>query len=218
MTHEPLHPNAKSASGVGSPKRVETLTDGVFAIVMTLIVLQIAVPNGPVRELGDDLRALIPTILAYALTFITLGTLWFGNRTQSEFIRRADHPMVWLTLLMLLIVALVPFSAALLGRYPTAPIAVVTYGLQLTLVFAVHGCIWLYATLHPALLRDDVSDRYRRLSRLAAFMPAIGYAIATGLGALSPIVGLIGYLVVPIPFVTGLYYRGLDAIDRTSAS
>src|ERR1700744_1559601 len=111
MTHEPPSPATKPAPGVGSPKRIETLSDGVFAIVMTLIVLQIAVPGGPVQELGGELRALVPTILAYALTFLTLGTLWFGNRTQSELIRRADHPMVWLTLLMLLIVALVPFSA-----------------------------------------------------------------------------------------------------------
>ena len=209
MTDEPH----RSAPGLGSPKRLETLTDGVFAIVMTLLVLQVAVPHGPASALPHNLTLLIPTLLAYALTFVTLGTLWFGNRTQSEFIEKADHPLVWLTLLMLLFVALVPFSAGLLGRYPTTRVAVVVYGLHLTLVFAIHGALWLYASFHPPLLQPGLTERYRKWSRLAAFAAAIGYAIATGLGAIAPLAGLIGFLVVPIPFVIGVYYRGLARID-----
>ena len=213
MTGDPANTDTP---GTGSPRRVEMLTDGVFAIVMTLIVLQIAIPSGPVDQLWHDLTKLVPTLLAYGLTFITLGALWFGNRTQSEFIRRADHPLVWLTLLMLGLVALVPFSAALLGRYPTAKVAVVVYGVHLTLVYAIHGCLWLYVSIRPSLLREGVSTTYRKWSRLAAFAPAVGYGIATGLGAVAPLAGLIGYLVVPIPFVTGLYYRGLASIYRRS--
>jgi uncharacterized membrane protein len=213
MTGDPANTDTP---GTGSPRRVEMLTDGVFAIVMTLIVLQIAIPTGPVGQLQHDLATLVPTLLTYGLTFITLGALWFGNRTQSEFIRRADHPFVWLTLLMLGIVALVPFSAGLLGHYPTAKVAVVVYGIHLTLVYGIHGCLWLYVSLRPGLLREGVSATYRKWSRLAAFAPAVGYAIATGLGAIAPLAGLIGYLVVPIPFVTGLYYRGLASIYRKS--
>jgi uncharacterized membrane protein len=210
MNSEPVSPTP----GLGSPKRLAALSDGVFSIVMTLIVLQIAVPHGSAAALPHDLELLIPTVLAYALTFITLGALWFGNRTQSELVRQADHPLVWLTLFMLLVVALVPFSAGLLGRYPTARVAVVVYGLHLTLVYAIHGGLWLYASLRPELLRAGLTERYLKSSRLAAFTPAIGYAIATGLGAVAPLAGLIGFLVVPIPFVTGLYYRGLARIDR----
>jgi uncharacterized membrane protein len=202
--------------GLGSPKRLAQLSDGVFAIVMTLLVLQIALPRGSSSELPHELRLLIPTLLAYALTFVTLGTLWFGNRTQSEFVRKADHPLVWLTLLMLLFVTLVPFSAGLIGRYPESRVAVVLYGVHLTVVFTLHACLWLYASLRPHLLRKGMTARYLKWSRLAAFVAAMGYAIATGLGAIAPLAGLIGYLVVPIPFVTGLYYRGLASIDRES--
>jgi uncharacterized membrane protein len=182
---------------------------------MTLIVLQIAIPTGPAAHLPQDLAKLVPTLLAYALTFVTLGTLWFGNRTQSEFVSKADHPLVWLTLLMLLFVALVPFSAGLIGRYPGSRVAVVLYGVHLTVVFTLHACLWLYVSYRPRLLREGLTARYLTWSRLAAFAAAIGYAIATGLGAINPLAGLIGYLVVPIPFVTGLYYRGLASIDRT---
>ncbi|MDQ1552105.1 MAG: potassium channel family protein [Actinomycetota bacterium] len=210
------NPRPGTTPGVGSPRRLEMLTDGVFAIVMTLIVLQIAIPRGPAAQLPQDLANLVPTLLVYALTFVTLGTLWFGNRTQSEFVSKADHPLVWLTLLMLLFVALVPFSAGLIGRYPDSRVAVVLYGVHLTVVFTLHACLWLYVSLRPRLLREGLTARYLKWSRLAAFAAAIGYAIATGLGAIAPLAGLIGFLVVPIPFVTGLYYRGLASIDRKS--
>ena len=210
------NPQPGTTPGVGSPRRLEMLTDGVFAIVMTLIVLQIAIPTGPATQLPQDLAKLVPTLLVYALTFVTLGTLWFGNRTQSEFVSKADHPLVWLTLLMLLFVALVPFSAGLIGRYPDSRVAVVLYGVHLTVVFTLHACLWLYVSLRPQLLREGLTARYLKWSRLAAFAAAIGYAVATGLGAIAPLAGLIGFLVVPIPFVTGLYYRGLAGIDRKS--
>ena len=202
---------------VGSLRRLEALTDGVFAIVMTLIVLQIGVPRGPEAALWRELRALVPTLLTYALTFITLGALWFGNRTQSEFILRANHTLVWMSLGMLGLVALVPFSAALLASYPSSRPAVLVYGAHLTIVFAAHGSIWLYASTQPELLRDGVTTDYRRKARLPSFLPAIGYAAATALGALHPVLGLVGYLLVPVPLVAGLFYRWLAVVHARSA-
>ena len=199
---------------IGPLDRLEFLTDAIFGIVMTLIVLEIAVPHGPESQLPAQLDALVPTFLTYALTFVTLGGLWFGNRTQGRFIQRADHPFVWLTLLMLGLLALVPFSAGFLARFPLSRIAVLFFGVHLVAVFTLHGTLWLYASYRPWLLRDDVSAAYRRRSRLLAFLPAIGYAVATALGALSPLVGLIGFLLVPLPIVSGLYYRGLARVER----
>lgn len=195
--------------GLGSMRRVELLADAVFAIVMTLVVLEIGVPEGPAGALPDQLRALAPTFGTYALTFVTLGALWFGNRTQDELVERADHPLVWLTLLMLGLLALVPFSAGLLSDFPRARVAVVFFGVHLTAVFAVHGTLWWYVSHRPWLLRDGVAPRYLRRSRPWAFLPALGYAAATGLGAIVPVAGLVGFLLVPVPLVTGVYYRGL---------
>ena len=203
-----------SRPDIGPSSRIELLTDAIFGIVMTLIVLNIAVPRGPESELPAQLGHLVPTFLTYALTFVTLGALWFGNRTQGGFIERADHPFVWLTLLMLGLLALVPFSAAFLGDFPLSRIAVIFFGAHLTVVFALHGSLWLYASFRPWLLRGGVTEAYRRRSRLPAFLPAIGYAVATMLGAIVPLAGLIGFLVVPIPLVTGIYYRRLASIER----
>ena len=204
-------------AGLGATNRIEALIDGVFAIVMTIIVLEIEIPDGAADDLLSRLGANVPTLLAYALVFVTLGTLWFGNRTQSEFTRFADHPYVWLNLLMLMLVAFVPFTANLLAHYPTERVAVVTYGIHLTAICLVHGSLWLYLTFRPWLLRAGVTDSYRTRSRLPAFTLAIGFAVATVLGLAWPVAGLIGYLLVPVPYVSGLYYRWLDRLARPGA-
>ena len=195
--------------GEGSPRRIEALSDGIFAIVMTLIVLQIHVPSGPARDLVPALESLLPTLLTYLLTFVTLGMLWFGNRTQSHFISTADHPLVWLNLAFLGAIALIPFSAALLSTYPTSRFAVIEYGAHLTVASAIHGCIWLYAVAHPALLAAPLSPNYVRRSKVWTFAPAVGYALGTGIGAINPLAGIVLFALVPVPFVTGIFYRGL---------
>jgi uncharacterized membrane protein len=194
----------------GSPRRLETLNDGVFTIVMTLIVLQVQVPKGPGDALADELRSLVPTLLTYGLTFITLGVLWFGNRTQSEMIRRANHPLIWINLLFLGIVSLIPFSSAFLGRFPTERIAVVIYGIHLTLASLAHAAAWIYASFRPQLLIPDLTPKYLAISRIATLALAFGYALATVLGLICPFAGLVGYLVVPVPFVLGWFYRVLS--------
>jgi uncharacterized membrane protein len=204
---------SNSAPGVGSPKRLESLNDGIFAIVMTLIVLGVRVPGGPDSTLVSQIGEVLPTLLTYFLTFVTLGILWFGNRAQSEYLRVANHPLVWLNLLFLSAIALVPFSAALLARYPTSRFAVVEYGVHLTVASVIHGLTWLYALGHPALLNRSLTSRYRRVSRFTTFAPAAGFVLATGVGALFPLAGLIAFVLVPVPFVSGIYYRRLAAID-----
>jgi len=198
--------------GHGSPHRLEALNDGVFAIVITLIVLELRVPDVPAGELRDALAKLAPALLPYALTFVTLGMLWFGNRTQSEQIRAADHPYVWLNLLFLGVIALIPFSAALLSRYPTDRTAVMIYGIHLCAASLVHAISWVYATFRPALLKPEISARYLHYSRYATFVPAVGYTLATALGAAVPSIAVLAFLAVPVPFVTGLFYRVLRKI------
>lgn len=201
-------------AGVGSPRRLEALVDGAFAIVMTIIVVEITVPEGPASELGAQLLQDVPTLLSYGLVFLTLGTLWFGNRSQTEYIRHADHPYVWLNLLMLLLVAFVPFSAGFLVRFPAERISVVLFGVHLVAIQLAHAGVWIYATGRSSLLRDGVTERFRRGSRFPALTPSLGYAAATLLGLAWPTAGLIGYVLVPVPFVTGLYYRWLDSLTR----
>jgi uncharacterized membrane protein len=118
-----------------SRNRIEALTDGVFAVAMTLLVLDIKVPEleppSATAELPLKLLALWPKFLSYLISFVILGVYWVGHHIQLSFIRRADRPLLWINVLFLLWVALVPFSTALLGEYAKTRIAIAVYGANL---------------------------------------------------------------------------------------
>lgn len=107
--------------------RIEFLADGVFAIVMTLLVLELKVPELPrhasASELLHELASLGPAFFSYFLTFVLSGSYWFLHNISMEFVRRADHKLYLVGLGFLFFVALFPFSAALLGHYLSNPAA-----------------------------------------------------------------------------------------------
>lgn len=217
MSDLPAERGVPEHPGMGPTHRLEALIDGVFAIVMTIIVIEIQLPKGHGSTLLAQLGVNVPTLLGYGLVFITLGTIWFGNRTQNDFARFADHPFVWLNLLMLMLVAFVPYTANLLAHYPTERVAVVTYGVHMTAIGIVDGSLWLYLSFHPWLLHEGLTPYYLSRSRLPAYTIAGGFAAATLLGLAWPIAGLIAYLLVPVPHVSGLYYRWLTSLARSGA-
>jgi uncharacterized membrane protein len=97
--------------GIGK-HRVETLMDGVFAIVMTLLVLEIAVPHLPqsnVDELPKELLKLWPVIMSYVTIFVILGFLWITHHYKYLYIKRVNRPLLWITIFYLMSVAFVPF-------------------------------------------------------------------------------------------------------------
>jgi len=198
----------------GSTRRLEALSDGVFAVAMTLLVLEFRIPEVAGGPLAEQLARVIPTLLIYALTFLVLGMLWFGHRVQFESIASANHPLVWLSLLFLGTIAIIPFSAAVLGRFGDERLAVLVYGGNLVAATVTHGATWAYASLHPELLDSHLDERYRRVSRIAAFTPAVGYVVGTLVGMVEPIAGLVIFVLVPVPFVFGIYYRLLARVAR----
>src|SRR5262249_48029527 len=109
--------------------RIEALSDGIFAIAMTVLVLGIQVPDGGGEaELSARLVTLGPQLDSYALSFVMLGVMWVGHHYQFQYICRADRGFLWLNLVFLLAVTFVPFATGVLGNYPGAPLAVFLYG------------------------------------------------------------------------------------------
>ena len=114
--------NPNNDSDIQSPSyglssvRIMTLADGVFAIVLTLLVLDIKAPKAiSEAELISKLLALWPKLFSYIISFVILGILWFGHHMEFHYIRRSDRIHIWLNLLFLMCIAFIPFSAALLG-------------------------------------------------------------------------------------------------------
>src|ERR1700693_3074610 len=111
--------------------RIAALSDGVFAIAMTLIVLGIRVPvlgaAATDHDLWDELGKLAPQFVTYLLSFLTLGIFWSAQQTQLHYFRRGDRDLAWIHLTYLAGVALMPFSTSLLANNIGLRLALIVY-------------------------------------------------------------------------------------------
>ncbi len=155
-----------------SLERLAALSDGIFAVVMTLLVLDLHVPvseaiqiaqplwvTGAIQSeqvLWDTLVQLAPRLLTYFMSFLTLGMFWVGQQTQLNHFTRSDRNLTWIQLAFLLAVSLMPFSTALLAEYITYRLALVVYWLNLLLLGVVLFGSWRYAE-HSGLMNDETT-------------------------------------------------------------
>ena len=132
-----------------SRDRIITLTDAVLAIVMTLLVLEIAIPQLSQSEVGTEipkrLLEMWPDISSYATSFIILGFFWIGHDDQFHYIKRANKTLLWITIFYLLFIALIPFSTALIGEYGDQQISVIIYGINIIIVLVWAYLQWKYS-------------------------------------------------------------------------
>ena len=181
------------ASSFFNKARTEALADGIFATVMTILVLSLVVPTitGSTGSAGLEayLYGLLPDLFAYVITFIFLGVIWIGHQSSLSHITRIDRTILWVNLLQLMGVGLIPFATALLGRYPMQPLAVVTYGLNGLAVTALYSVIWYYAKLKH-LTHEEPSPEVTTYRNKIVFVAPIIYAFAIGFAYVSVYVSL----------------------------
>jgi uncharacterized membrane protein len=187
-----------------SRNRVEALTDGVFAVAMTLLVLDIRVPElqpSDVSQLAVRLLALWPKFLSYTISFVILGVYWVGHHVQLSFIRKVDRPLLWINLLFLLWVALVPFSTALLSEYPMAQIAITLYGLNLIAIGLTLALHWWYATVETRHVDPDIHPGLVRGGLLRTLIGPAVYVVAIAVSFFRPELSLLLYALVPVLYI-----------------
>ena len=192
------------------PSRVLALTDGVFAIIITLLVLEVHVPElKPGESLNHALQAVRPSLNAFVITFVLAGMYWVGHRDLFALIRRTDRGLVWLNILYLLPLSLLPFSASLLGRYNQEPRALRIYGLVLILIAAMRTVTWLYATARPQLLWLRLDHRQRRAGLALGALPGLVYLLAILLAEVAPVMTLAIYAGLPLLYFLSItFLRG----------
>ena len=176
---------------VDSPRwgttRIEALSDGVFAIALTLLVLEIKVPELPrdaaASEVWHEIVGHWPIFFSFLITFMLGGAFWFWHHLSFHAIKHVDGPLCAINLVFLMFVSLLPFSTALLGSFNLRqPVSLAFYfGNQLALGLSLNAH-WMYAARH-GLLRDDPSHHRHRLG-LA--MQPIGCVLALVMIPLRP--------------------------------
>ena len=142
-----------------SVERLAALSDGIFAVAMTLMVLDLRLPAAEAihseHDLGRALVALLPRLLTYLMSFLTLGIFWVGQQTQLNHLARSDRHLSWIHLGFLFAVTLSPFSTMMLAEFMAYRAALLVYWSNILLLGAILYGSWGYA-LRAGLVKDDI--------------------------------------------------------------
>jgi uncharacterized membrane protein len=134
--------------------RSEALTDGIYAVAMTLLVIELKLPDGAAMhsqaEIAAALLGLVPKFYAWVISFCVLAFFWLGHHRAYSHVRRTDGRLIALTLAQLAFVSLMPFSCALLGEH-SGLLPQVIYSLNMMAMAVFSLCIWQYIHRHPEL-------------------------------------------------------------------
>lgn len=139
--------------------RIEALSDGVFAIAMTILVFNLKDPlEHSVQsdaELLLSLKNMLPAFLSFFLSFTTLGIFWTGQSTQFHYIKTYDRNLNWITLFFLMAVSVLPFTTDVLSHHINNQVSILLYWLNILLLGILIYIHWLYAERHQHLAKDE---------------------------------------------------------------
>ena len=184
--------------------RLEAFSDGVFAIAITLLVLDIALPAGASKHLLRSVGDLWPSYVAYVASFSTIGAMWLGHNAITEYLDHVDGTFVRLNLLLLLFVSFLPFPTRLFADYigedSLERVAVTFYGATLVLTSTLLLVLWRYA-VRRQLVRPDTGDEEIQLLTQRLTPGLGGYVVLIVAGLFYPIVAVIGYLAIAIYYI-----------------
>lgn len=200
------------ASGPSETARVEAFSDGVFAIAITLLVLEIRVPEPDLTGHGSSLfRALLalwPSYLGYLISFVTIGVMWVNHHSMFVLIRRTDRYFLLISVFFLMCIAFLPFPTAVLAEYLSEPkgrpVAVALYSATFVLIAVAYNGLWWYAVRIGNLLEKNADREAVRTISRRYIMGPIAYAISLGLAFINPWVSLavhgllIAFFVLPV--------------------
>ena len=189
----------------GASKRLEALSDGVFAIACTLLVLEIHVPHFKsgisITEQWHEFSELIPSLVAFVFSFLNILVFWANHDAINKVVIRYDTKTTYLNIVFLLFISLIPFTTAFIGQNPNSFIALAAYGL--VLMFASATAVWMYHHLafKSNLLLPDVSVRSKkRVYRQIVASPYV-YIIAIAGALVTNYIPIAIYTIMPVLFM-----------------
>ena len=183
-------------------ERLVFFSDAVMAIAITLLAIEIKVPEIAIdlaaQELPQAIADLWPKLLAFFISFVVIGGNWISHHAMFRMLRRYDRRLLWLNLIHLLFVALMPFTTAVVGEYGILPFVQVFYAASVAITLLSRDVVWLYASHRGRLLDETITaDQVRRvtineLTKPAVFLVSIPFAfvspwIPIAVWALAPV-------------------------------
>lgn len=192
-----------------STNRIEAISDGVFAVAMTLLVLDIKAPTSEIinseKELIQMFSLLAPKFLVYFLSFMTAGIFWTGQSTQFKYIVKSDRNLYWTTLLFLLFVSLLPFSTSFLSENVSFKFAIAVYWFNILMLGVTLYLNWHYAKKNNFLNLESQEAKY--IHKAISYRIIIAqtlYGLAALLCFIHTYLSIIAIILIQINYAFGI--------------
>jgi len=184
----------------------------VFAIAITLLIIEVRVPHAEAGRLAGDLVELWPSYAAYVVSFAIIGIIWVNHHAIFERITVVDRPLLFLNLLLLLTVAFLPFPTALLGEYirggDNAKVAAAVYSANMTLIGLAFFAVWTDLARVPELMERGFGAADALRTRRSMVVGPVLYGLSILLAFVSPVACLIVYAAVALYFAISFTVAG----------
>lgn len=188
-----------------SKSRVEVFSDGIFAIVITLLVLELRIGEIHQPDSGTEmLEALLhslPKLVGLVISFLTICVIWINHHRIFTQLHKFDLGLFWINSLLVLWVSLIPFPTALIGEYPRNSTALALYGVVMALMSLTFALMRIYASSF-ACLHDDIDPRqFRHGTRMSLWLGPVPYAVGVAASFLNAQLAFAIYLLIPVYFI-----------------
>lgn len=197
-----------------SLSRFEAFSDGVFAIAITLLIIEVKAPDlshATPSEAVEKLIHIWPHLLGYVTSFLVIGVIWLNHHAMFHFLKRVDRTVLILNLFLLMCVAFIPFPTSLIGSYGHLQPVVIFYGLSLTLLGVVYNTLWFYVVRQYVSIEGLMHQKEIQIASRWTLGYPISYAIATALALLNTQLSVVLYTLIP------LFYLFPSIIDQKAA-
>jgi uncharacterized membrane protein len=182
--------------------RIVNFSDGVFAIVITLLVLDIRVPDIPEglisQELPSRILDLEPKFLSYVISFLVIAIYWQAHHRVFRPIRSYDSTLLWLNVLFLMAISFLPFPTSLLGEYGEEQLSVVIYAATAAVASLLLVSISWYAAAEHRLVSSDLDDEAERIQRVQGLAVPVVFLLSIGISFFSPRAAMYSWLLLSV--------------------
>jgi len=196
--------NTHAASSLPGPGRLEAFSDGVLAIVITLLVLELKTPHlEAANDAGEALTALLtlaPKFLGYLLSFFFVAVFWVNHHRFFRLIRQVDNGLLWLNILLLLALSFVPFPTGMIGEYPGNATGLALFALVLMTAGLAFNLMWRHARSRQ-LYHAGVSPALVERAAVRGLVGPALYALAAVLAFVLPPAAWALFVVIPLFYV-----------------
>ena len=195
----------KPVQGVPGNERIAALSDGLFSIVFTLLVLELKVPTIPADVLATQLPIALyqqlPMMAGHVVSFVVIGIYWVGQHNMLMHIKRHDRTFLWLNLLFLMFVGFMPFPVSLIVEYGQEQIAIIVYAAVLVATGLALDLMWWYATSNHRLIDEEMEqDLITFVHGRVLIAPAL-YLLAIGVSFISVWAAKAVFILVAVAYI-----------------